>query len=381
MIIGLLLLLGLLIGTVLFLYFLLGAYAFFSYTPSRATEKYNSVKFAIPTIGSEKVRDSLFRCLSYHVDKFGDEFDIYCIVDEGSDLQEEIEAFAGVKTVVVPDMYEAQAVAKGRAIQYFIDTIVDGDSDNWYAFIDDDNLVLNDDFLHEISHYSERGYGAMNSILQPRKGDSNITYIMDHIRLLDDLTVFRAFTGTFGKPFVGFHGELLTVRGDVLKEIGFNRESIVEDFAFATELIRLDIPTWQSRTRVSILSPHTITDLLKQRSRWFIGTVNLLRNAPLSTRVLSGLRVVTWSCAVISGPVLTILWQLPDAPSFPLALKLPLISMGAIYIGTYGYGVYKVTEGSRLKLALALPIYPLIEAASPIYAVLADQREFVIIDK
>lgn len=380
MMVGLLLLLGLSIGAILFAYFSLGAYAYLKYTPHKSAERYESVRFAIPTVGSYKVEESLFRCLSYHAEKFGD-FQLYCIVDEGSDLQQKIEKFDGVRTVVVPDSYEADAVAKGRAIQYFIDTVVSGDPDVWYAFIDDDNLVLDDDFLYEISYYAKHGYGAMNSVLQPRKGESNVTFIMDHIRLLDDLTVFRAFTGLVGKPFIGFHGELLTVRGDVLKEVGFDRESIVEDFAFATELIRNDVTTWQSRTRVSILSPHTIQDLLKQRSRWFIGTVNLLRSAPVSTRVLSGIRVLTWCSAIIAGPVLTALWQLPQAPTFPLYVKLPLFSMGAIYLGTYAYGVYAITGESRLPLMLALPFYPLIEAFSPIYAMLVNQQDFVIIDK
>ena len=36
---------------------------------------------------------------------------------------------------------------------------------------------------------------------------------MDFIRKYDDVTVFRFFTGLLGIPYIGMHGEMLTVKG------------------------------------------------------------------------------------------------------------------------------------------------------------------------
>lgn len=65
-----------------------------------------------------------------------------------------------------------------------IETVVPENPEGWYSFVDDDNLVLDDAFLYEIPYYDARGYGAMNSVLTPRRGDSSLTFVMDHIRLL-----------------------------------------------------------------------------------------------------------------------------------------------------------------------------------------------------
>jgi len=39
------------------------------------------------------------------------------------------------------------------------------------------------------------------------------------------------------KPFIGLHGELLVVKGEVLKEMEFSTNSLVEDLCFANESI------------------------------------------------------------------------------------------------------------------------------------------------
>ncbi|WP_435128773.1 glycosyltransferase family 2 protein [Halobaculum sp. D14] len=380
MLVRLVLVLGSLVGTVLLAYFVLGLLGYLLYRPETASEPAENVRFVVPTVGADHVRDSLLECLDHHRDRFSD-YTVYCLTDEGADLEAELRALDGVETVVVPDDYDCDAVAKGRAIQYFIDTVVADAPDYWYSFIDDDNLVRDDRFLYEIPVQEAKGRGAMNAVLSPRRGDSTVTYIMDHIRLLDDLTVFRAFTGLFGRPYIGFHGELLTARGDVLLDVGFDRETIVEDFAFAAELVRNDVRTWQSRTRVSILSPHTLEALFEQRSRWFIGTWNLLWSASPVTRALTGLRFSSWVCAIVAGPLGTLLWYSSGGVALPDVLELAPTLAGVVYGGTYLYGVGRVGGSRWPVLALALPLYAVFEALSPIYAVLFSGNEFTVIEK
>ncbi|MFB6143257.1 MAG: glycosyltransferase family 2 protein [Halorientalis sp.] len=379
MLVQLLLYVGVFVGASLLVYFGLGLAAFLHYTPGSASERAENVRFVVTTIGSESVRDSLMDCLEHNREMFP-EYDLFCVTDEGADLEEELRALEGYETIVVPDSFSCDAVAKGRAMQYFIETVVADAPDHWYAFVDDDNLVMDDRFLYEIPYHEERGYGAMNSVLVPRKGESTVTYIMDHVRLLDDLTVFRAFTGLLGRPYVGFHGELLTVRGDVLLDVGFDRHSIVEDFAFAARLVEEGIPTWQSRTRVSILSPHSIVDLFKQRSRWFVGTWNLLWDASPVTRLVTGVRFTSWLLAIVAGPVGTLLWYYSGGVAMPLVVRTAPLLAGVVYGGTYLYGTLKVGRWAAL-LVFGIPLYAALEAFSPVYAMVFSNRDFTVIDK
>jgi cellulose synthase/poly-beta-1,6-N-acetylglucosamine synthase-like glycosyltransferase len=204
---------------------------------------------------------------------------------------------------------------------------------------------------------------------------------MDHIRLLDDLTVFRAFTGLLERPYVGFHGELLTARGDVLLEVGFDRHSIVEDFSFAAALIEADIRTWQSGTHVSILSPHSLRDLFRQRARWFVGTWNLLWNVSPITRLTTGMRLGSWLCAVLAGPVSMLAWYYSGGLSIPPVLKVAPPVAGIVYGATYCYGVLSLDDSRWLFLVAFVPLFAFFEAVTPLYAILFSDREFTVIDK
>jgi cellulose synthase/poly-beta-1,6-N-acetylglucosamine synthase-like glycosyltransferase len=370
---------GVLIGTILLGYFVLGGLAYLFYDPERADRPAEHVRFAIVTVGSYDVERSLVDCIDHHREMFADH-QLYVVTDEGADLEDELRAVADVTTVVVPDDFVCDAKAKGRAIQYFIEDVVADAPGYWYGFIDDDNLVLDDDFLYEIPAH-EDNYGAMNSVLVPRRGRSSLTYVMDHVRWLDDLTVFRAFTGLLGRPYIGFHGELLTARGDVLLDVGFDRESIVEDYAFATRLIEEDVRTWQSRTRVSILSPNSLVDLLRQRSRWFIGILNLLHRTSPVTKVAASVRMLSWILALVAGPMATVVWHTEWAVAIPPSMRVAPFLAGAVYGGTYLYGAWRIGGWRRLPFALAIPLCVLVEASSPLYAVFVSDGEFTVIDK
>lgn len=196
------------------------------YKPKRGSRKAENVEYVIVSAANREVREALFESIAHAKHA-------RILVDEGSELIPELD---GSSLVVVPSDYRSDLVGKGRAINYFIETEVQ--RGKWYAFIDDDNLVLDDNFLYEIPYYEERGYVAANPVLVPRNGRSSLAGVMDSIRHFDDLTTFRFFTGLLGKPLAGLHGELLAVKGEVLREIGYNNRSIVEDFRFAQELVR-----------------------------------------------------------------------------------------------------------------------------------------------
>ena len=350
------------------------------YRTTKSGRRAEAVRIVIPTVAAERVRPALLETIDHTLDRFA-EYELYCVVDEGSDLQAELEAREDLTTVVVPAAYECDAVAKGRAMHYFIETVVDNAPEYWYAFLDDDNRILDDDWLYEIPHYEDRGYGAMNPVLVPRAGRSLVTFMADHIRFVDDITVYRLFTGVLGRPYLGFHGELLCARGDVLREIGFDRRTNVEDFAFALELVDRSIPVWQSSTRVSVLSPHDVTAFLKQRSRWYLGIIRYLDRAPRVSKAVVGFRMGLWSLAVTSSWLFIPVWILGYGHVFPLWMLALLLGGTVVYLVTMGLGSLRVGGLTGAGLLLLTPVYATLEHMVPLYALWTDEREFVVIEK
>lgn len=339
-----------------------------------------AVRIVIPTVAAQHVRPALIETIEHTIAKFG-EYDLYCIIDEGSDLQDELTERADLSTIIVPADYECEAVAKGRAMHYFIEQVVAAEPEYWYAFLDDDNRILDDEWLYEIPHYEARGYRAMNPVLLPRAGRSLVTFMADHIRYVDDITVYRLFTGVLGRPYLGFHGELLCARGDVLLEVGFDRTTIVEDFAFALELVERGIPVWQSATRVSVLSPHDIGAFLRQRSRWYIGIIRYLGKAPLVSQAVVGMRMGLWSLAVTSSWIFIPVWVAGYGHAFPLWMVAFLLGGTLAYLVTVGIGSLRVGGLTGVALLLLTPVYALLEHVVPLYAVVKGKAEFVVIEK
>lgn len=350
------------------------------YSTERAEERAENVRLAVPTVAAEHVRESLLETLDHTVEAFP-EYEVYCILDEGSDMQAELTAREDISTVVVPDAYDCDAVAKGRAINYFVETVVDGAPEYWYGFIDDDNRILDDSFLYEIPHYEARGYRAMNPVLVPRAGKSVTTFVADHIRFVDDIAIYRLFTGVLGRPYLGFHGELLCARGDLLREVGFDRDTIVEDFGFALAVAERGVPVWQSATRVSVLSPHGVTAFLKQRSRWYLGIARYLPNAPLTSQVVVGARIAVWTVAVTASWLLLPLWFAGYGVALPPWCVAVLTLGSLVYVGTVGLGALRVGGLRGLGYMAFVPVYALLEQVVPLYALWYGETEFVVIDK
>lgn len=333
------------------------------FRPKIDKKKAENVECVLVSVASRKVEKSLFECIAHTKKRLDNHLTV--LVDEGSEL---IPKLKENSLVIVPTSYRKDLVGKGRAINYFIEKEVQ--TDKWYTFIDDDNLIMDDSFLYEIPYYEKKGYVAMNPVLVPRKGKSTLTYIMDFIRYFDDLMAFRFFTGLLKRPLIGLHGEFLTVRGGVLKEIGYGNHSLTEDFRFASELVRRGYKTWQSSSKVSIKSPNSLGDLIKQRGRWFKGISKDWRYCPFLMKGAVGSRLLIWVLGVFGSWALSPLWFL-FWETFYFA-----IPGGLYYWVTYIYGVGKSKKPYYFFL---IPLFGIFEAGS-VYAGL-KQKEFVVIDK
>ena len=341
-----------------------------TYNVKRSPNRASNVALVIPSVANESVRESLFTSLSHN--RFLG-VPIYVVIDEGAPLENELKKIDWINLVVVPKSFRPDLVGKGRALRYFVENYVSKRPNLWYVFLDDDNLVQDDTFLYEIPYYEKRGYVAFNPVLTPRRGRSFLAYVLDHARLLDDLSFFRLFTGVLKRPLVGLHGELLGVRGDFLLKVdAFNESSKVEDYVLASKIVRYGGRTWQSRTRVSILSPNSLRDLVRQRSRWHSGILESLARVPSSMRVATLIKSFSRTAGLL------ILWVLVPLTSSLLVLIVG-IATGLVYWGVYAYAIGK---SRKIIYILTIPAFWIIEAAGFFYGLLkVGSREFIVIDK
>lgn len=350
--------------TIISIFVIIGIIGFLFYKSKKSENKSDNYEITIVSKASKNVENSLFNCLDKNKHfKF-----LNLVIDSGCDLEDKLKKYCKNNNIVlyiVPKNYNIKAIAKGRAIQYFIDMNVK-DLNKWYIFIDDDNVITDDKFLYEIDYYDNTEYKAFNAVIKPVKSSSNITYIADFLRYFDDLTIFRFGTGLLGKPINGMHGELLGVKGNVLKKIGFNRKTITEDFCFSRELIKNNIKTWQSETIISILSPHNIKDFIKQRKRWFKGNSKDVLEAPIIMKLFAGVKIYDWYVGIIGSWITLPLWFILPF-SIPLWLKI-FTSIGMIYyITAYLYGSIIYNKGLWKFGFILTPIFSIIENFSPHY--------------
>ncbi len=338
------------------------------YNSKKEKERASNVALVIVSIASKKVKNVLYKNINYHKKL---KIPTYLVIDEGAELQEELSKLNGINLVIVPKSFRKDLFGKGRALRYFVQNFVKPDF--WYVFLDDDNLILNNSFLYEIPYYEKKGYVAFNPVLLPRKGKSYMAYIMDFARYLDDISFFRFFTGLVRKPYVGLHGELLGVKGSFLLDVNaFDKPSKVEDFLFSIDVVKNKGKTWQSNTKVSILSPNSIKDLIKQRARWYSGMMEDSRYAPVTMRFIIAIKTFSRTLGLIG------LWILLPFVNYYTAVLI-LIPSSVVYWTVYIYGVKK---SGKLRYIITLPIFGLLEGLGLIYGLTRiGKKEFIIIDK
>jgi cellulose synthase/poly-beta-1,6-N-acetylglucosamine synthase-like glycosyltransferase len=248
---------------------------------------------------------------------------------------------------------------KYRAVRWFV--LNYARPDTWYIFLDDDSYPLDAKFLQDIAYYGARGYVAGNGVLVPRPGRSALAYALDWIRHFDDLTRFRLALEGLRRPIFGMHGELLIIRGDVLREVWpAMGDTVTEDFRLAMDLVRRRYRTFQSRTYVSIKSPNSLRDFIRQRARWAnaLGDAVRYRNpAPPLSAALAAFFSAAIPLTAIYGPT-------------------SATAVAAVYAAVYIYGSLKARR-YVIDVLLASPL----ELLAMLAGVINRPKRFYVIDK
>lgn len=358
---------------------LLGLLANILYTPKRSEKRAVNVEFVIVSIASHSVKNALYECIEHTRKNFNHtlKYPITILINEEAELKNEIYEFIKnipkIRIIEVPYDYNKELIGKGRAINYFVENNIQ--ETEWYVFLDDDNIILDDKFLYEIPYYDKQNYAVANPILIPREAKSKLSYLMDYIRFTDDMMIFKFFTGLLKKPLLGLHGELLITKGKYLKSINsYKIASLTEDYVYSANLIKQGYKSWQSKTRVSIKSPNTINDLFKQRKRWYSGISGYLFKSPTEQRLVVGLRLILWNLGIFSGWLLVPLWI--------FVFHLPLFVFFIFLIGAGYYWlsyIYGIVKSKSWICMLLIPVMAVLETLS-IYLI-RKTKNFHVINK
>ena len=282
----------------------------------------------------------------------------------------------GWKVIVVPQGYD-DGQAKGRAISYFVKYYVQ--LDRWYMFLDDDSYPMDDNYRYEITTAAQQGRLLGNCVLVPRRGQSLIAHLADNLRHGDDRAIFRmALQGT-GIPLIGMHGEGLIAHGEILLAYWSGLDSITEDAQFAFRCSDAKVRTFQSSTEICIKSPNSVSDLWRQRRRWYLGLLGLLPSCPTACKMILPLRMFSWSVGWLGIPLwiaaLSFGWVQLGVLSIMCGLGL------AVLMGYYIIGAARTV--TIVPAIFFAPVYTVAETMTALYVIthLRNNNSFEVIDK
>ena len=375
---------------------------------SRATNK--KVFFQIPTVARKDTLGALFRTIKSilrEAPKFLKNWQIDIVTEENAqalkELKEIVKKEKRINLIIVPKSYHTKnnTKYKARANQYALEKREIKDPKNSYIYhLDDDSSVEESTIASIAEACEENVYLAQGILIFPNKLSTNFfTTLADSIRSGNDLGCFRFFTGYIKTPLIGLHGEHLLIRADIEKEIGWDfGENLVEDSAFAIEFgKRYPKKSHFLNSFVCCASPSTIGDLIRQRGRWFKGMRQLIKRAPLKSKIPIILRLFPWGIGIF-GNVIFVYWlvfilNLLNYPyAFPSVINYPFMLLTTF---CYSFTLYLYLTGLSLNLSqekklnrkilyfislpFFLPILSFLEAIGALYSFRI--KEFIVIKK
>ncbi len=294
----------------------------------------------------------------------------------------------GVKIVVVPSKYETpnHASFKARALQYACDVRIESGIDtpnDWVYHQDTETMIGEDTVLGNLDFVTGTDEGQLvgaGVILYPQSWKYRHNSIEETTRSVGDLGAMGQMKLWGLVPF-GYHGSHLIVRADVENDIGWDYGRLrSEDLLFSLKLKeRFGAVTRRLKGFAYEKPPLTSGDQLKQRRRWVLGTIEVLRRKDYS---MKNKLLLVYSLSV---------WMLA-LPSITVSIIGLLYPVGGIFFLVGGlisgflwwmiYNAYKVGLGLHelyidgveplkgLKLVWGATQGMLLDAVAPWYAII-----------
>lgn len=305
-----------------------------------------------------------------------------------------------VHFVVPPDYSTTNGTLfKGRALQYAVEHS-DLPDDGWVLHLDEESEVTASAFEGVRSAVYEEEASGRHAI-----GQGAILYhrylrrypvltLADSLRTGDDVGRFY-LQHRLGRAVFGLHGSFILARNSVVKEIGFDfgpEGSITEDAFWA--LVAMD-RGYRSRWIDGFLeeqSTRSVMDFLRQRRRWFLGLLMVVRHAPVAWRwrLTLALSVVVWALAwtgiLYTYAQLVVGIRAPEPTrwigNFSFAVYVLLYVLG-LRVNLDGLGATRGIKrlGWYVAQVALLPLFAVLEAGGILYALIKPHFGFHVVAK
>jgi len=202
-----------------------------------------------------------------------------------------------VRVVYVPSWYRTPRGTryKARALHYAAELRARLGYDpekTWVYLMDEESIVGEDTILGIIEFIEEEapkgklvGQGLI--VYSNYWGKNLLTSMQDSVRSFDDITRFK-LQNLIGRNFVGLHGFHLLYNMVLEEKVGWDLgPHRAEDMAFAfliDELFGSFRPFGWLKGVLHEQSPFTIRDMIKQRSRWVYGIIDIINDKKFKIR-------------------------------------------------------------------------------------------------
>jgi egghead protein (zeste-white 4 protein) len=322
-------------------------------------------------------------------------------VETVTDVDPELPARPGLRCIVTPTDYQTpqRARFKARALHYaaYASPTTDG---TWVVFLDEESHITRS-AVEGIWAFVDEQTARDADGDRPKIGQGCIVYhrdldeqtfltLADTIRTGDDLGRFY-LQHRLGLTLFGLHGSYIVCRNDLVRRIGFDfgdQGSITEDAFFALVAMEQGERCGWVDGIIEEQSTRSIPDFIKQRRRWFVGLLKVVRYAPVRRwwRVPLGISVGLWAISWM-GQLITYLNFFVDP-----AIRYIGNACFAYYVTQYvlglrvnldHYGETNVLRRLRLYVSLLvlLPVFSILEAAGVVYGLVKPETGFHVVKK
>lgn len=280
-------------------------------------------------------------------------------------IAEEPMDIAGATVHVVPDSFDCEASKKGRALEWARRNVPC--EREYVLYLDEDTLVgeLSEIPDADVVQFSER----------PVRTTSLLAYLSELLRMGYQLEQ-RAFS-KLPIPFYAWGGGI-AIRKELEEEITWNYDTITEDTTFIWKAVRsgeLDFETVP--VKFYNQAPPSVSEMIKQRRRWFSGGMNNLYLLPIGHRVLFLTRSVAWSLTPLY-PILVLVSFTADSLAFGrYYLGVSILLTGFLYLwALLGVAYTRDSVLTSITLFVLTPLIAVLHSIGALFGLIAPVSEF-----
>jgi len=256
----------------------------------------------------------------------------------------------GAETILVPKDFICKSRYKARALHYALRYLPDS-KDVWILHLDEDARVTPQCVTRILSYIRKGGNPVANGPSVFPFDDNILTFYAEAQR---QWTFYWLMDQEMSSRVHWLNGSNLLIRSDVEQSVGWDFINcfISEDARFGYEATKKlgKIFGWHGGLTIET-PPSSVGALLKQRKRWFFGSILNLRYVPRArlfrriysiTSWLDGLLLSLFIFVLITGIGHDLLFSNPYTP-------YALTATAVLWLGRYQIGVYQNLRYSKVN--------------------------------